>query len=98
MRSYQPHTQQQGLQPYLHRPVAANFSKRVYTCSNSKRRRLLDSFPRLGVCPGFKQTAAPVAVAVKINSAVETAGNIGAADRSTCGRRRWERVGSRVVR
>ena len=77
MRTYQPHTQQQGLQPYVHRLVAANLSKRVYTCSDSKRRRLLDSFPRLGVCPGFKQTAA--AVAVKLNPVVEVAGNIGAA-------------------
>lgn len=56
MRTYQPHTQQHGLHPYLQRPLTANVSKRVIACSESKRRRLLDHAPRLGVWPGLSNT------------------------------------------
>lgn len=48
MRTYQPHTQLHSLQPCLPRLAAANLSKRILVCSDSKRRRLLDHPFRLG--------------------------------------------------
>lgn len=60
MRTYQPHTQLHSLQPCLPRLAAANLSKRILVCSDSKRRRLLDHPFRLGVGAAQQASAALV--------------------------------------